>query len=126
MPPATAMPSGARASPPAPRPNAIGTMPAIVEDCRHEDGPEARDRGLTRGCDEVLALLAELVGELDDEDRILGHEADQHDESDLAEQVDVPPTSSQGDERAREESATATRIVTGGGSSRTAPRAPGR
>ena len=31
MPPTTATPSGARASPPAPKPSAMGRMPAMVE-----------------------------------------------------------------------------------------------
>ena len=53
----------------------------------HEDGAEAEFGGDDGGVDDGFALLEVLLGELDDEDRVLGGEADEHDEADL--DVDV-------------------------------------
>ena len=46
-------------------------------------------RRLDRGLAAVLALLLGLLGELDDQDGVLGGQADQHDEADLRQDVDV-------------------------------------
>ena len=54
---------------------------------RHEDRPQADAAGLERRIHDRLALLAQLLGELDDQDRVLGGEADQHHQADLAEDV---------------------------------------
>ena len=53
----------------------------------HQDGAQAELGGIDGGVDDGLAVLEELLGELDDEDRVLGREADEHDETDL--DVDV-------------------------------------
>ena len=58
--------------------------------------------------------VAQLVGELDDQDRVLGDEAHQHHEPDLAEQVERRlAVASSATSAPVKESATATRMVTG-------------
>src|SRR5690606_36412319 len=53
----------------------------------HEHRAQADVGGLEHGLAYAVAAVAQLIGELDDEDAVLGHDADQHDEADLA--VDV-------------------------------------
>src|SRR5450756_1224493 len=56
---------------------------------RHEDGAKAELRALKRGLDEVFALLELRFREFDDQDRVLGREADEDDEADLPVDVEV-------------------------------------
>jgi hypothetical protein len=49
----------------------------------HQDRPEAQAAGLERGLDQVLALLLQFAGELDDQDRVLRRKADDGDQADL-------------------------------------------
>ena len=67
----------------------------------HQDGAEAEFGGFDGGFDDGPALLEELLGELDDEDRVFGGEADEHDEADL--DVDVVDQAAEVDERERAE-----------------------
>ena len=53
----------------------------------HEDGPEAQARALQGGVAHRQAGLALVLGELDDEDGVLGRQAHEHDDADLG--VDV-------------------------------------
>src|SRR5206468_1298472 len=54
----------------------------------HEDRPQPLARGfLGRVNDAQALLLHELDAELDNQDRVLGFQADQHDQPDLAEDV---------------------------------------
>ena len=56
---------------------------------RHEDGPQPRLRGRDRGVDGRHSVLLALARELDDQDRVLRREADQHHHADLREDVVV-------------------------------------
>ena len=56
-------------------------------EARHQDGAEAGAGAVDRGVDDSHAGLAPRLGELDDQDRVLRRERDQHDEADLG--VDV-------------------------------------
>ena len=53
----------------------------------HDHRAQADERGVADRLVHRLAGVAELVGELDDQDAVLRHQADQHDQADLA--VDV-------------------------------------
>ena len=55
----------------------------------HDDRPQAEVAGLHGGLAPRCARLALPLGELDDQDCILAGQADQHDEADLREDVDV-------------------------------------
>src|SRR4029077_16496192 len=105
MPPKTAVPTEWRLAWPAPEGKNNGRKPGVKEkegmrrrrSCgrdaedegeeAHEDGPQPDARRLDRRLDRRAAAGAELLGELDDQDRVLGRQADQHHQADLA--VDV-------------------------------------
>src|ERR1700678_3737676 len=53
----------------------------------HQDGTKAELGGFDGGFDDGAALREELLGELDDEDRVFRRETNEHDEADL--DVDV-------------------------------------
>src|SRR5687767_3823082 len=53
----------------------------------HEDRPQPQRGGLDHRAGRIHALAAQLVGELDDKDAVLGDEADQHHQADL--RIDV-------------------------------------
>ena len=74
---------------PAPAPLACisGTTPEDEGEGRHQDRPEAQAGRLERGLLERHAAIVLRLGELDDQDRVLGRQADQHDQADL--HVDV-------------------------------------
>src|SRR5882757_7945791 len=63
----------------------------------HEDRTQPKLAGNDGSFDDVLAQFHLLLGELDDENRVLGREADEHDETDL--HIDVVRITSGGDER---------------------------
>ncbi len=67
----------------------------------HQDGAEAEFGGFDGGLGDGSALLEELLGELDDEDRVFGRETDEHDEADL--NVDVVDEAAEVDEGERAE-----------------------
>src|SRR5580704_3618039 len=50
---------------------------------RHQDRPQAQASGLHRGLHDVEAVLSPAFGELHDQYRVHGGQADQHDEADL-------------------------------------------
>ena len=87
MPPATAVPTELRAPAPAPVANASGSTPRMNANDVIRIGRRRMRAGLDRGVDDRSALLAQLLGELDDQDRVLGRQPDQHDQPDLAEDV---------------------------------------
>jgi len=68
---------------------------------RHEDGAEPQARALERGVDDGPAFLELGLRELDDEDRVLRGEADQHDEADLRIDVVVEMPRHEAEERAQ-------------------------
>ena len=50
----------------------------------------------------IAPLVLELARELDDQNRVLGRQADQHDEADLGEDVDVLPVQRHAEQRAQQ------------------------
>ncbi len=87
MPPATAVPDRvARAGAGAGR-KRERHHPEHERQRRHQNRPEADAPRFERRLDNRQAALAQLLGELDDEDGVLRGQADQHDEAHLAEHV---------------------------------------
>ena len=91
MPPNTGVPTARRLRRRRPLAITSGTRPEDEGEARHHHRAEAQPRALDRGLDDRLALLALLDRELDDQDRVLGGERDQHDEADLGVDVEVEP-----------------------------------
>src|SRR6266568_4329451 len=56
-------------------------------EARHQNGPQAKAGGFNRSLSDAFAGIFKLFGELDDENRVLAGETDQHDEADLGEDV---------------------------------------
>ncbi len=67
----------------------------------HEDRAQPQDGGLLHRLQHALALGLHLVGELDDQDAVLGDEAHQRDEADLAVDVERAARELEGEERPR-------------------------
>ena len=88
MPPATAVPTELRAPAPAPVAKRERQHAQDERERRHQNRPQpdAR-RPRPRPRRSSGPVLAQLFGELDDQDRVLRRQADQHDESDLTEHV---------------------------------------
>ena len=87
IPEITAVPRICRPAAPAPCGDPQRHAAEDERERRHQDRPQAEPRALQRRVHQALALLEAVLRELDDQDRVLGGEADQHDEADLA--VDV-------------------------------------
>ena len=66
---------------------------------RHRDGPETRACGLPDRAVDIGALVTADVGEFNDQNAVLGHDADQEHKTDLA--VDVHRTARQLDRERR-------------------------
>ncbi len=75
------------ASAPAPLASASGTAPSTIAPVVIRIGRRRSAAASITASQLAPALLAQLVGELDDQDAVLGDQADQHDQADLA--VDV-------------------------------------
>ena len=88
MPLKTAVPSERRISAPAPVAITSGTTPRMKAKRGHEDRPQPQPRGLHRGLVAGPALLVQVPGELDDQDRVLAGQPHQHHQADLHEDVD--------------------------------------
>ena len=99
MPKNTAVPSDWRISAPAPVAMASGTHAEDEGEGGHQDRPQPRARRLDGGLEAVGALLLGLAGELDDQDGVLGGQADQHDEADLRQDVVVHAAQQQAADR---------------------------
>ena len=89
MPQNTAVPSDWRISAPAPVAIISGSTPRMKAKDVIRIGRKPHARGLGRRLEAVLAVLLVLPRELDDQDRVLGRQADQHDEADLGQDVHV-------------------------------------
>ena len=87
MPPATAVPTECRASWPAPVANTSGSTPRMKASEVIRIGRRPDPARLDRRLDDRQAPVPQLLGELDDQDRVLRRQPDQHDQPDLA--VDV-------------------------------------
>ena len=84
MPPTSTRPMEFRAAAPAPVTRVSGKWPAMVAARGHQDRPQAGHGRLLHRLELGLALLLQLVGELDDQDAVLGDQADQGHQPDLA------------------------------------------
>ena len=90
MPKKTAVPSAWRISAPAPLASDQRQHAEDEREAGHQDRPQAQSRGLDRGVERGHSLvLLLLLGELDDQHRVLRRQAGQHDEADLREDVVV-------------------------------------
>ena len=76
-----------RLSAPAPLASASGSAPSTMAPVVIRIGRRRRRGGLDHRIHHARALLAQLVGELDDQDAVLGDQAHQRDEADLREHV---------------------------------------
>jgi len=56
-------------------------------ECRHQDRPKPETGRFHRGVNDAQAFLTPALGELNDQNRVLGGKTDQHDEADL--RIDV-------------------------------------
>ena len=65
----------------------------------HQDRPQAQPAGFDGGRHACPALVLELARELDDQDGVLGRQADEHDEADLRQDVMSCPCSMTPNER---------------------------
>ena len=95
MPPTMAVPTEWRPYAPAPVAKTERQHAEDEGERGHQDGPEAELRGFDGGVDDDRPCFAKLLGELDDQDGVLGGQADEHDETDLA--VDVVGEAAQDD-----------------------------
>ena len=102
MPENTVVPSVWRSSAPAPIAQTSGDDAEDEGERRHQDRAQPQPRRLDRRVPAVAALLLELLRELDDQDGVLGGEADQHDEADLGEDVVVLPAQDHAGDRGDE------------------------
>src|SRR5215813_2043459 len=84
MPENTAVPSARRSSAPAPIATTSGNTPSTK-------ASDVMMIGRSRGGEAVAPLVLELLGEFDDQDRVLRRQRDQHDEAHLRENVVVLP-----------------------------------
>ena len=85
----TAIPSDRRISAPAPLATHQRNDAENERERSHQDRPQAKPRGFLRRVEHRFPLAVQLLGELDDQNRILASQADQHDQSDLHEDIDV-------------------------------------
>ena len=89
-PPTTATPSGRRDSAPAPMPKRDRQRAHQRRHRGHHDRPEAHDAALEDRLGRALALGALRVErEVDHHDGVFLHQADQHDDADEGEQVEL-------------------------------------
>ncbi len=83
MPPITPVPIACRAFAPAPVEMASGSHAEDERERRHQDRPQAEPRRVDDGVAERAALLLLGDRELDDQDRVLGRQANDGDQADL-------------------------------------------
>ena len=67
---------------------------------RHQDRPQPLPRRFLGGLEDPRPLLPQVLGKLDDQDRVLGLQADQHHQADLAEDVERHVVDPEADHRA--------------------------
>ena len=99
MPENTAVPSDWRISAPGPVAIISGTTPRMKEKAVIRIGRSLQPAGLDRRLGRRQAALLGLSRELDDQDRVLGGKADQHDEADLHQDVVVEPSDGHAEQR---------------------------
>ena len=99
MPKNTAVPSDWRISAPAPIAHTSGVTPKMKDKDVITIGRSRKRAASIGGLEPIAALLVQLLGEFDDQDRVLGGKADQHDESHLRENVVLLPAQQHADDR---------------------------
>ena len=65
----------------------------------HQDRPKAQRTGLGHGGQHIMALLAQLIAELDHQNTVLGDQSNQCDQPDLREHVERATRQLQGPQR---------------------------
>ena len=111
MPPITVVPMIWRATEPAPEADPQRHATENERERGHQDGPQAKPRAFERRIHQRLPLLVLLLGKLDDQNRVLGGQADQHHQADLRVDVvlDLNHVGRQEERRAQRGAATALR-----------------
>ena len=89
MPPNTAVPSVRRISAPAPSDKHQRHHAQNEGERCHHDRPQPQPAGGQRGVVPAHARLPPSAGKLDDQNRVLARQADQHHEADLRENIDI-------------------------------------
>ena len=102
MPPNTVVPIDCRLAAPAPVANISGTTPRMKAKAVIRIGRSRRRAASIAASTMLETFLAPPLGELDDQDRVLGGEADQHDEADLRIDVDLHAAQPQRQQRAEQ------------------------
>ena len=114
-PPMTAMASGCSICEPEPSASASGSMPLTAAMCGHEDGPEAALRGHHHGFAGVVAFGAIALVGVEQQDAVLGDDADDHDEAHESGDVESGAGEQQRTDDAAIESTDEVRIAVGRG-----------
>ncbi len=102
MPPKTVVPTDWRLTRPAPRASTNGRTPRMNASEVIRIGPQANARGFDRGIHDRKPALAQLFGELHNQNRILAGEADEHHQTDLAINVILQSAQRNRSERAQQ------------------------
>ena len=87
IPPMTVVPMIWRETAPAPAGDPQRHASEDERERRHQNRPQAEPRAFQRRIHQGLALFEFVLGEFDDQDRVLGRQPDQHHQTDL--RVDV-------------------------------------
>ena len=82
MPPTTTVPRICRDAAPDPVATHSGRQPTDECQGRHHDGTKTQAGSVQSGIADALSRLVICLGELDDEDGVLGRETDEHDQAD--------------------------------------------
>ena len=89
MPPSTVVPIDCRLVAPAPPATARGITPKNKSERGHQDGTEPQPRRFHRRFDDAETFFASTLGEFGDQDGVLGGQADQHHQADLAINIEL-------------------------------------
>ena len=99
MPPITQVPSTCREMAPAPEASQSGTQPRMKANAVIRMGRSRQPCTGKSGVDQSCALVIFQLGELNDQNGVLGGQADEHDQSDLGVHVVIKTAVIKGDER---------------------------
>ena len=113
MPPKTVVPIDCRLAAPAPLANISGRTPRMKAKAVIRIGRRRSRPASIAAATMLEALLAPPPGEFDDQDRVLGGEADQHDEADLRIDVDRQAAQPQRRQRAKQRQGRRERTMNG-------------
>ena len=89
-----------RATAPEPVANHNGSIPKMKCKGSHQDRTKTQTRAFQRRVEQRFALFVFVLGEFDDEDRVLRGQSDQHDQTDLRVNIIFHPAQPKRKERA--------------------------